>query len=282
MTKLPPIGALWIGGSLTWLEQLCLQSFVAHGHETLLYTYGEVKNVPDGVKICDGRDILDTDQFILHERTQSVALFSDLFRFHMIKRNPKIIYVDTDVYCLKPFDFRDSFVFGYEKLDGLNGAVLRLPPDSRILDRMLAFMDDPHPQPSWVAPKVQVEMQKRAAEGNPMHVGEFPWGIWGPIGLTAFAKETGEISHAKSMDYFYPLPFKERRMLLRRPMKTLTYLTANTHAIHLWAPIKRLAASRHEGLCPPNSFVGKELAKYGIDPVQARVPTTVKREVTHD
>lgn len=282
MTNLPPIGALWIGGSLTWLEQLCLKSFVAHGHQTLLYTYGEVRNVPEGVEIRDGRDVLDTDQFILHERTQSVALFSDLFRFHMIRQNPKIIYVDTDVLCLKPFDFEDEFLFGYEKPNGLNGAVLRLPAHSKILEKMLAFMEETHPKPNWIAPKIQTEMHRRAAEGDPMHVSEFPWGIWGPIGLTAFARETGEISHAKPVDVFYPLPFKERRMLLRRPMKTLTYLTDNTHAIHLWAPIKRLAASRHDGLCPPNSYVGKALADYGIDPEQARVPTTAKREVTYD
>ncbi len=282
MPKLPPIGALWIGGSLTWLEQLCLKSFVAHGHETVLYTYGDVRNVPDGVNICDGRDILDTDNFILHERTQSVALFSDLFRFHMIKQNPDMIYVDTDVYCLKPFDFQNPFLFGYEKRGGLNGAILRLPPDSLILREMLAFMEETHPMPRWVAPNVQVEMDRRAAEGNPMHVGEFPWGIWGPIGLTAIARQTGEISHAKSEEYFYPVPFRDRRFLLRRPMMTLNYLTENSHAIHLWAPIKRLAASRHDGLCPPKSFVGKALADYGINPEDAPVPTTNKREVSYD
>ena len=105
--SLPTIGALWIGGSLTWLEQLCLKSFLAHGHEVILFTYGEVRNVPEGVKIQNGREIIDTEEFLLHGRTQSVALFSDLFRFHMIKKIPEIIYIDTDVYCLKPLDFSD-------------------------------------------------------------------------------------------------------------------------------------------------------------------------------
>ena len=31
MAKLPEIASLWIGGQLTWLEQLCLKSFADAG-----------------------------------------------------------------------------------------------------------------------------------------------------------------------------------------------------------------------------------------------------------
>lgn len=287
MPTLPPIGALWIGGSLTWLEQLCLTSFVAHGHEVLLFTYGEVKNVPEGVRICDGRDVIDTDDFILHGRTQSVALFSDLFRFHMIKAIPEIIYIDTDVFCLKPLDFDDPFLFGFEEYRNprawrLNGAVLRLPPESQILAKMLTFMEDQHPAPVWIKPKFQGEMKARAAAGDPMHVSELPWGIWGPLGITAFAGQTGEHTHAKSVDVLYPVPFPERRILFKRPAKTMHYLTEDSHTIHMWAPIKKFAAARFDGLCPPLSYIGHQLTKYGIAPEKAPVPITVRREVIFD
>ncbi|MCK0094482.1 hypothetical protein MWU60_02770 [Yoonia sp. F2084L] len=287
MAKLPTIGALWIGGSLTWLEQLCLKSFIAHGHEVLLFTYGTVKNVPDGVKVCDGREIVDTEHFILHERTQSVALFSDLFRFHMIKAMPDIIYVDTDVYCLKPLVFDDPYLFGFEVYRDpqswrLNGAVLRLPPDSKLLHKMLDFMEDFHPRPAWVPRRFQAEMQARFAAGNPMDVTELPWGIWGPLAITAFGQETGEVSHAKSVDVLYPVPFPERRILLKRPGKTLAYLTKDSVTIHMWAPIKKLAANRFDGLCPPDSYVGQQLKKHGIAAENAPVPVTHKREVTFD
>jgi len=287
MSALPTIGALWIGGSLTWLEQLCLKSFAAHGHEVLLFTYGDVRNVPDGIRVCDGRDILDTDDFLLHDRTQSVALFSDLFRFHMIKAMPEIIYVDTDVFCLRPMIFDDPFLFGYEyfrneKAWGLNGAVLRLPPHSKLLAKMLDFTTDFYPQPSWIPRKFHAEMHARQAAGNPMHVGELPWGVWGPLGISAFARETGEWIHAKSVDVLYPVPFRDRRILLKRPARTLAHLTENSFTIHMWAPIKRLAASRHDGLCPPHSYVGQQLTKFGIDPARAPVPVTQRREVTYE
>lgn len=34
MPSLPTIATLWIGSELSWLEQLCLRSFVDAGHET--------------------------------------------------------------------------------------------------------------------------------------------------------------------------------------------------------------------------------------------------------
>ncbi|MEL6640052.1 MAG: hypothetical protein AAFN63_12080 [Pseudomonadota bacterium] len=287
MSKLPTIGALWIGGSLTWLEQLCLKSFVEHGHEVLLFTYGDVRNVPEGVKICDGPDIVGTENFVLHSRSQSVALFSDLFRFHMIKAMPDIIYIDTDVFCLKPLEFEDPFIFGYEKYRNpqawrINGAILRLPPDSLILREMLNFMEDVYPQPAWIAQRFQAEMKARAAAGDPMHVGELPWGVWGPLGISAFARQTGEYTHAKSLDVLYPVPFKERRVLFKRPAKTMQYLTEDSHTIHMWAPIKKFSAARMDGLCPPHSYIGQQLTKYGIDPTKAPVPQTQRREVTFD
>lgn len=287
MSSLPPIGALWIGGSLTWLEQLCLKSFVHHGHDTYLFTYGDVKNIPEGVIVRDGRDVLDTDNFILHERTQSVALFSDLFRFHMIKANPEIIYVDTDVYCVKPIDISSPYIFGYQSYlnperSVVNGAVLKLPGDSKLLHSMLEFMKDEYPQPQWLPEKLRGKIKQSHDDGAPMHVGEMPWGMWGPGGITALARESGEIEHALARDYFYPVEFRERRTLFKRPMTTLAKLTENTYTIHMWAPIKRFAAAHFEGLCPPSSYIGAELAFHNIDPALAPIPKTKARAVVYD
>ena len=40
------IGTLWIGGPLSFLEQMCLLSFVAQGHKVTLFHYGEIAHVP--------------------------------------------------------------------------------------------------------------------------------------------------------------------------------------------------------------------------------------------
>jgi hypothetical protein len=44
--------------SLSKMEQLCVKSFIDHNLEYHLYTYGEVKNIPEGVIVKDGNEIL--------------------------------------------------------------------------------------------------------------------------------------------------------------------------------------------------------------------------------
>ncbi len=52
------VQSLWIGDSLSPMEQLSAASFLANNHEYHLYVYEEVENIPDGVTIKDGNDIL--------------------------------------------------------------------------------------------------------------------------------------------------------------------------------------------------------------------------------
>jgi len=96
MAKEYRIGALWIGGALSYLERLCLKSFVDAGQHVVLYTYGAVQNVPDGVEIADGNDVIEMQDALRHKRTGSPALQSDLFRYHMLAQNDDMIWTDTD------------------------------------------------------------------------------------------------------------------------------------------------------------------------------------------
>ncbi|MEL7013893.1 MAG: hypothetical protein AAFO72_11505 [Pseudomonadota bacterium] len=285
MAELPPVGALWIGGSLTWLEQVCLKSFVDQGHPTILYTYGEVKGVPEGVEIRDGREVIDTDNFMTHARTGSVALFSDLFRFHMIAKDPDIIYIDTDVYSVRPIPADEKYIFGYETwhedrgVGQINGAILRMPPDCPTLQGLLAFTKETHPLPPWLPRRFLLEAQKRAAEGNPMDVSELPWGIWGPLGVTAYLQMTGEMKHAKPTSYYYPIHFADRRVFTRRPAHTWRQTTEDTRCIHIWAPIKRFCARKYDGVPPPGSFLSQLMVKHGIDPSLTPIPDQSDRSV---
>lgn len=88
MSRTREVGTLWIGGALSWLEQLCLKSFVDKGQKITLFSYEDIPNVPAGVICRDGREIIDTDDFIKYEQKNSFALFADWFRLHMIQKCP--------------------------------------------------------------------------------------------------------------------------------------------------------------------------------------------------
>ena len=98
------IGALWMEGRLSFLEQLCLKSFVDAGHHVILYHYGPLLGVPDGIELRDANMVLPRTNFLKHERTGSPALHSDLFRYKMLEQNDGMIWADTDAYCVKKFE----------------------------------------------------------------------------------------------------------------------------------------------------------------------------------
>jgi hypothetical protein len=78
---------LWIGGSLSLMEQLCLRSFLVHGYQVHLYTYGPVSGVPAGVSVLDGTEILPAERVFAYKNgwgRGSYAGFADLFRYHLL------------------------------------------------------------------------------------------------------------------------------------------------------------------------------------------------------
>ena len=178
--SLPIVASLWIGGSLSYIEQVCLKSFVDHGHRTILYTYGEVGGVPEGVEVIDANLIFPNDNFIRHAKSGSPAVHADAFRYRMIELQ-NVIWVDADILCMRPWDFEDQWVFGWEKPDRLVcNAVLGLPRFSKTLAKLNDLCKTEYPIPPWAKPEEKERLEKARDAGNPVHVSELEWGVWGP------------------------------------------------------------------------------------------------------
>ncbi len=273
MTSLPTISALWMDGSLSFLEQLCMKSFVDAGHEVILYHYGPLQNVPDGIILKDASDILPKANFLKHERTGSPALHSDLFRYKMLEKSENTIWADTDAYCMKPFVTPNGHFYGWESKTHINGGVLGLPADSDTLGELLEFTSDEFAIPSYYGPEYERELQEKRDAGNPVHASEQPWGVWGPHAVTHFLHKTGEAKYALPQAGLYPFTFKDRRMMLKRNFDTTPYVTNETFSVHLYGRRMRARLVEKEGGAPhPKSLLGSLLIKHDINPSAAPLP----------
>ena len=267
------IGALWIGGALSYLEQLCLKSFVDAGHEVILYHYEGVTNAPPGVVLADAGTILPQTGFLRHERTGSPALHSDLFRYHLLARCERMIWADTDAYCVRPFFTQTGHFHAWESESGINGGVLGLPATCATLTGLLDFTADPFAIPSWYGPDYQARLQGLKAAGTPMAAGEMPWGVWGPHALTHFLKETGEVRHTMPQAALYPVPYEDRNLMLRPGADLSALVTAETFSIHFYGRrMRSRILLRENGVPRPRSLIGKLLKKHGVDPLAAPIP----------
>ncbi len=269
------IAQLWIGGALTYMEQLCAVSFRDAGHHVKLYTYGDVANIPDGIEVCDANEIMPMEGVIAHKRTGSPAPQADKWRYNMLAKTDDQIWADTDAYCVKRFTSSTGHFHGWESPHHINNGVLGLPADSAALAGLIDFTSDEYAIPPWFKPELQSEMAEKKAAGDPVHVGEQSWGVWGPQALTHFLHQTGEQKYAMPMDALFPITFKKRRLMLKPNADLSQYLTDNTLSIHFWGRrIRMRIIERENGEPHPDSLIGRLLTKHGITPSDAPMPTS--------
>lgn len=137
------IQSLWIGDSLTQIEQLCINSYQSNGHEFHLYVYDEIKDVPRNIIIKDANEIIPRSKIFLDSRG-TVASFSDWFRYKLLFEKGGW-WVDMDNICLQPYNFEQEYCFSSEGsnifLGELNIGIMKSKPKSNFLFDCLNFIE---------------------------------------------------------------------------------------------------------------------------------------------
>src|SRR5262245_19742574 len=134
---LATINAVWIGPRLGPVHVACLRSFLRHGHRTILHVYEKPLDAPEGMDFMDANDLLPASQIIRYTRGGSLAIFSNLLRYEILRRGFGL-YVDCDVFCLRPVEDAD-YIFGFESSHSIGSSVLKLPRDCPALDCLCAI-----------------------------------------------------------------------------------------------------------------------------------------------
>lgn len=278
------IGMLWVEGALSYVEQLCAQSFLDAGHHVELYHYDGIANVPQGVECIHGDEILKIDRFIQHGRTGSLALFSDVFRYHLLQKKERMIWADLDAYCVRPFETETGHFFGWESAHHINGGVLGLPPDSDALGQLLELTGDEYGIPEWFPEAEKARLAALKEAGTPVHVGDMPWGVWGPHAVTHYLTKTGEAKYALPIEGLYPVGFRNRRQLMRGRLKAKIEraVTPQTYSIHFYGRRVREILSALGGRPEPGSYFEMLLERHNIDPEAAPVISRQERAALGD
>lgn len=242
-----PIQMLWIGPRLSALERLSIASFLAHGHEVRLYTYGDVEGLPAGVVQHDGREIVPASQVFTYASgfgKGSYAGFANLFRYKLLLDHGGI-WCDSDVVCLRPFDFSDEYVIGRERLpphvasgdntEQLATCVLKVPPNSRVMLECYA---------------VCMEVNKS----------ELQWGESGPRLVTQrFARHHLD-RFSLPPAAFCPIDWWNAQKLVSEPW----HERPESYAIHFWNEVWRFQGLDKDATYPPDSTYETLKRRYGV------------------
>ncbi len=257
------IQALWIGSPLSKLEQLCLKSFVECGHDVHLYTYGDVQNVPDGVVVKDANDIIKQSEVFTYYKG-SYAGFADWFRWEMLYKVGGY-WVDTDVVCLKKFDFKEEYVFGEEHGGKVCPAVLKFPKGDPFCKWIVDVCNSPNtffPYDNWKRKLRKIfRIICYLNDRNKIMWGE----TGGPMGVTLALEHFNMMGQAKPFTYFFPITSENWKEIFTSELKDDITLFKNTYAIHLWNEMTRQSKTFDKnGDFAPDSLFEQLKKKYLI------------------
>jgi len=232
MSEVPVAHALWIGSALGPIETACLRSFGAVGQRIVLHCCEPIVGVPPNVEIANAAATIPKDQVFRNRRSNSYALFSDIFRYRLLC-NGAALWVDCDVYVLKPIALRE-YTFGNE-YDGSPGTgVLGMPVDSPVLASLVSMVDRPWMWLPWVQRAPQWRARIRAKLACRMPAEYMPWGVYGPTAFAAFARQHGVIGQAQPPDVFYPVDQRRLNSLFDPGVTLEELVTKRTEALHLY------------------------------------------------
>jgi mannosyltransferase OCH1-like enzyme len=201
------IQGLWIGPELSVMEQLSIASFLQNGHEYHLYVYDEVKNVPAGAVVKDAGEILPASRIFQYKHQASYAGFANFFRYKLLLERGGW-WIDTDVICLRPFDFVEEYVFSSEldqEREVISSGIIKAPAGSEVIAYAWNVCEQKDPQ-------------------------QLMWGETGPRLMTEAVKRCSLENYAKPPHVFSPLRFSEWRRVLERD----GLVDQDSYAIHLW------------------------------------------------
>lgn len=203
------INSLWIGEKLGKMEQLSIISHLKNGHEYHLWCYQPLDGVPSGTVLRNGNEILPSDNVFYYqvgEEKGSYSAFSNIFRYKLLLEQGGW-WCDTDVVCLKPFEFTEPYVFAAERYkNGSSGpttCVIGVPAESEIM----YFCWD-----------------------KAMHVNRstLRWGTIGPVLLMEAIFSSHLEQYVRPVDDFCPINWFDIDTLFRLEQPP------NSYAIHLW------------------------------------------------
>ena len=235
------IQTLWVGDTLSTMERLSLSSFVKNGHDTHLYTYGKINNVPAGVTVKDGREILQEKMIFKYKEHNSFSGFSNYFRYKLITEKGGF-WVDTDMVCLKPWDFSEPFVFCSEAVLPLDqgnthigSCVIKGPPGNMLTKNAYEICMSKKPE-------------------------NLAWGEIGPRLVKEVVEKYAMNSFVKAPDWFCPIAGCMWHVFLN-PEAGLQF-NDNTYGVHLWNEMWRRSGIDKDQDFHPESFYEKLKRRY--------------------
>jgi hypothetical protein len=236
--KMPDvIQALWVGERLSTMEQLCISSFLHHGHEFHLYVYQDTQGIPPGTVVLDGNSVLPASRIFTYREHKTYAGFANFFRYKLLLERGGW-FVDADTVCIRPFDFPEEYIFSSEGINGrqlVNVGAVKVPAGSPVM------------RYAWAA-------------CERMDVSELKWSQCGPTLFRQAIEACALERYVQPPAAFCPVHFSVWESMLE-PSASWAF-DETTYAVHLWNEMWRREGRDKDAVYAPGCLYAELKSRY--------------------
>jgi len=165
------------------MEQLCIRSFLYHGHEFHLYAYEPPAGLPEGVILQNAAVIVQPSKVFKYADRDTYSGFSNLFRYKLLLEKGGF-WVDMDMVCLAPIVFSQAHLFAEQFPGELASCIIKAPAGSQVMAKCYQY-----------------------AAGRDRKA--LYWGETGPRLLQAAVEHSGLLDEALPSQVFCPIPYPQ-------------------------------------------------------------------------
>lgn len=257
---LPTLVSFW-HGPMSWLEALCVASFIRHGHRVEIFAFDKPEHFPRDAVWRDAAQILPREDLVFYKGKGTPAVFSDRFRLELLRRRCGV-YVDLDLYLIAPIAQPQDYLMAWEKPGSVNSAVLHIPADAPLLEDLLSvFSAEKRPllEP-FLTPGRRVEVAFRRLLGEKIPPENYQYGATGPMALTHYVRARGLVDRVLPQSSFYPIPYEGIPALMQPGSSVDGAIRPDTVGIHLWRS-QLTDRGRADMPLPPEGSAMRELCQ---------------------
>jgi len=257
------VQSLWIGSELSKVEQLCIRSFIDHGHHFHLYVYQEVAGVPPGTTLLDARCVLPEEAIFSYPDgwgKGSFAGFADHFRVELIHQLGGW-WVDMDVVCLRPFELGQNTVIcsSFEGEHGVlvNANIFKMPAGNRLTGECLNRLHQIDIKNAYFGEAGPILFQHVVRDLN-LEKQVVPYHFFNPI----YWRYTNEL--ILGIQSLGDRLKESIRPFLRADTMQGRRVLHDSYAVHLWNEVWRQGNLDKNGHYRPSSLFEKLKRKHGV------------------
>lgn len=255
------VTGFWTGETLPEIPELCIRSFLDHGHKFQLFSYKEYPNIPPGTILRDASQLIPENDIFVHH-SGSHAPFADWIRCAFLYLEGGM-WVDMDVICLSPDIPGDDMWFALQEKGIVGVAVMAMPPNNDAIRNLMLTCEDPSRILPWDSKSKQAR-KKRIRQETPdlMELRKnIPWGEVGPYGVSDMLQYYNILESAAPPESVYPLYYNRWEQYYDGSLDLSSPLFQNSWAIHVWGEMRRLTPGKYDHI-PRGSIISNLLERH--------------------